>query len=174
MVPWHVARDVHCASRPQSEPALPGGCAHRPAPSHTSWVHGFPSSEHGVPTGVKHVFPLQTFAHSGPDEQGSMLLGVQTPFTAESGPLQNMPSSQGDPLGSGPVQLPAFSSHDSLALESPSGPGQFMAFVWIEHIPTASHQSSPVQMRPSLHALIPAGCSAVQLAEQQQRSASRP
>jgi len=97
---------VHCAATSQgpaaarhSVPAFPAGCAHAPAPSHTSSVQTLPSLVQGVAAAVWQLSAasLQLLSHSGPPAHGSPLC-VQTPALQLSAPLQKSPSSQVVPL----------------------------------------------------------------------------
>ena len=96
---------------------------------------------------------------SGPG-QGSPVCTLQAPPPQESVPVQNRPSVQAEPFGSGAVQLSAPSLHDSAQLPSPSGPGQ--GFPVCTPQAPALQASVPVQKRPSVQA-DPFGSAAVQL-----------
>src|SRR4030095_11774068 len=82
--------------------------------------------------------------------QGSPVCIAQAPALHVSVPLQNSPSLQTDPFGSGAVQVSVASLQDSLQLPSPSGPGQGSP-LWLAQAP-AAQVSVPLQKRPSLHA----------------------
>src|SRR5262245_59720420 len=75
-------------------------------------------------------------------------------------PVQKSPSSQGEPFGSGAVQLSVVSLHDSLQLPSPSGPGHGFPGCTLQVPPL--QVSAPLQKMPSLQGE-PFGSAAVQV-----------
>jgi hypothetical protein len=120
---------------------------------------------HALPIGSGAVHELAVSSHdsaqfaspSGPGH-GSPACTLQVPALHESAPVQNRPSSQAAPSGSGAVQLSAASLHDSAQLPSPSGPGQGSPACVLQE--PELQVSAPLQNRPSLHAL-PSGSGAL-------------
>jgi hypothetical protein len=130
-----------------------------PRPSQTPAAHGL-----SIGSGAVHELVVsshdsaQLASPSGPGH-GSPACTLQVPELQVSTPVQKSPSSQADPSGSGAVQLPATSLHDSAQLPSPSGPGHGSP-AWTVHVPLLQ-VSAPSQNTPSLHAL-PSGSGALQ------------
>jgi hypothetical protein len=78
----------------------------------------------------------------------------------ESVPLQNAPSLQGEPFGSGRLQVLVVSLHDSAQFASPSGPGHGLPLCAAQAPPL--QVSTPVQNSPSVQG-VPFGSAPVQV-----------
>jgi hypothetical protein len=74
---------------------------------------------------------------------------LQRPPLHWSAPLQNTPSLQGEPFGSGDEHASALSLQTSAQLPSPSAPGQGLPACTLQ-LPFAQ-KSAPLQNTPSLH-----------------------
>jgi hypothetical protein len=84
----------------------------------------------------------QSWSWSAPG-QGLPACALHEPEAQESEPLQNTPSSQGEPWGSAPLQESAASLQLSLQFASPSTPGHGLP-AWTAHAPDAQ-VSAPLQ-----------------------------
>jgi hypothetical protein len=141
---------VPLQNRSSLQGAVLFGCVQTPLPLHWSVVHGLLSVAQAVPAGSRQLsaFSLQMLAQSLPLLHGLPACTPQFPPLQVSAPLQNWPSVQALPSGSGAVQESLPSLQDSEQSPSPSGGGQGLP-AWIAQLPPLQ-VSAPLQKRPSL------------------------
>ena len=126
---------------------------HESAPSqNTPFVQAAPSGSAALQlSDVSLQDSAQSPSPSGP-RQPLPRWTLQVPPKHWSMPVQNKPSVQGDPRGSGPRQFSFFSSHDSRQSPSPSGPTHGFP-VWTPQSPPLQ-TSSPLHHLPSSQAVL--------------------